>query len=69
MFRLSCIILMVASSSLEGSIIKISNGYVNGTRGVTFNKNESYLAFRGIPYAKPPVGQLRFQVSQFPLIY
>jgi len=36
-------------------------GQVRGSILVSVN-GRRFLAFRGIPYAKPPVGNLRFQV-------
>lgn len=38
----------------EGKLIGIVEKSIHGER---------YIAFRGIPYAKPPVGELRFKVS------
>lgn len=40
------------------TILKISGGYIKGVQ-----ENGS-LVFRGIPYAKPPVGALRFKLPQ-----
>ena len=37
-------------------------GRVRGSRMSSFNQRE-FLAFRGIPYAQPPVGELRFKVG------
>ena len=42
--------------------IETSQGRVKGFIDVTVN-GKQFLAFKGIPYAKPPVGSLRFKVS------
>jgi para-nitrobenzyl esterase len=52
-----CIFLFIACDA-QNPILKISNGYIKGTR------ENGTLVFKGIPYAKPPVGQLRFKAPQ-----
>lgn len=48
-------------------IVKIDQGLVNGT--VLHSRNGTpYQAFYAIPYAEPPVGDLRFKVGTFTLI-
>ncbi|XP_072396452.1 carboxylic ester hydrolase-like [Diabrotica undecimpunctata] len=44
--------------------LKIEDGYVKGTQGTTRGKGTPYYAFLGIPYAKPPLGDLRFEAPQ-----
>lgn len=46
----------------EQLIVETKAGKVRGARQTNFEGDEFY-AFRGVPYAKPPVGQLRFQVN------
>lgn len=43
-------------------IINISEGKIKGYIRKNLN-GESFYAFLGIPYGKPPVGSLRFKVS------
>lgn len=48
--------------SIEASpVVQIKNGTLEGTVMKSRNGRE-FWAFRGIPYAKPPVGELRFEV-------
>lgn len=45
------------------NIVLTTNGWVRGSRETTQRKQVDFIAFRGIPYAKPPIGELRFKVS------
>jgi hypothetical protein len=46
----------------EFPTVAVQQGTLQGTNYKTVWDKE-YLAFLGIPYAKPPVGDLRFRVS------
>lgn len=45
-----------------GPIVRISTGSLRGSVARSRSGKE-YFEFLGIPYAKPPVGNLRFEVS------
>ncbi|XP_076248655.1 uncharacterized protein LOC143188333 [Calliopsis andreniformis] len=45
------------------SVVETHKGYVQGRIFETIWHSQSFSAFQGIPYAKPPVGDLRFKVS------
>lgn len=49
---------------MENSVVKIRDGLVKGTIGINID-DEKFYSFLGIPYAKPPIGPLRFKVSTF----
>ena len=53
---------LVYSESLDPLVTIPALGRVRGSRMSSFNQRE-FLAFRGIPYAQPPVGELRFKVG------
>lgn len=42
--------------------VKLTQGTVIGTEETLLNGDPFYI-FSGIPYAKPPIGNLRFKVS------
>ncbi|EDV93364.1 esterase B1 [Drosophila grimshawi] len=46
------------------TVIKTVNGRVRGLQRKTLYDEELYFAFEGIPYAKPPLGELRFRAPQ-----
>lgn len=42
--------------------VKLKQGEVSGRVQKTFLKHQNYYAFKGIPFAQPPTGDLRFKV-------
>lgn len=40
-------------------------GLVRGRLEMTYLNQKPYYAFKGIPYASPPIGELRFKVCWF----
>ena len=54
---------MFPCSSMPDLIVKTRNGAVSGST-MQSRKGARILSFRGIPYARPPVGDLRFRRSQ-----
>lgn len=44
-------------------VIETDNGLVRGVRNTTLLNGVLFYSFRGIPYAKAPIGDLRFKVS------
>ena len=47
---------------MDGLVVETSKGKIRGCVDRSILGDE-YLAFKGIPFAKPPAGKLRFQVS------
>lgn len=45
-------------------IVSLKQGQIFGKSDVLPRTGKPYIYFRGIPYAEPPVGKLRFQVSE-----
>lgn len=50
----------------EFKTIEIENGLIRGQILKSIFLKSDYFAFRGIPYAKPPVANLRFEIPQKP---
>lgn len=42
--------------------VDTDNGKVRGIKSTSLLKGDPYYAFKGVPYAKPPLGDLRFKV-------
>ncbi|KAH8378176.1 hypothetical protein KR093_009833, partial [Drosophila rubida] len=56
---LACVVVAVGQSD-EDPVVSTSLGRIQGTRMESFSGKTIY-AFRGIPYAQPPVRELRFE--------
>jgi hypothetical protein len=57
--------LYVRSSGMsESVVVRVTQGDLRGRKIIT-KSGLQYYSFQGIPYATPPVGNLRFKVSIF----
>lgn len=45
-------------------IVETKNGKVRGFEDESVAGGKKYFSYLGIPYAKPPIGDLRFSVSK-----
>lgn len=52
-----------ADSFDKYKVVETTNGKIRGTLNTTFLNGIPFYSFKGIPYAKPPIGVLRFRVS------
>ncbi|KAH1000888.1 hypothetical protein HUJ04_013161 [Dendroctonus ponderosae] len=50
----------------ENAIVRVSEGELRGKVCANCTGNGSYFSFQGIPYARPPLGKLRFKAPQPP---
>lgn len=48
---------------MEEPIVTVKQGKLKGRIGTDYD-GRRYYSFQGIPYAKPPVGKLRFRVRK-----
>lgn len=48
-----------------GNVVLTTNGWVRGSQETTQRQQVDFVAFRGIPYAKPPLGELRLKVNLY----
>lgn len=61
---LFCKLLIVTTVNCDNLIVTTNSGRVQGVTLRTLLKNKEYIAYRGIPYAHPPVGDLRFKAPE-----
>ena len=52
---------LVSLTTAEDVTVSVVSGELRGER-VDYDHGQYYYAFKGVPYAKPPVKDLRFQV-------
>ncbi|KAI4457256.1 carboxylesterase [Holotrichia oblita] len=67
MFNKYCIIFCIlAAIKCENIRVRIKDGEIQGKQKITVDKGKTYYSFQGLPYATPPVGDLRLADPQPP---
>jgi hypothetical protein len=66
--RTSCVVVLAALSVGVGSYgdapqVTVKQGELQG-HYLTSRKGRRFAGFQGVPYAKPPLGEMRFRVSR-----
>ena len=61
------VVAMAAAAAAEEVVVTIDKGDLKGAR-LDHDYGQYYYAFKGIPYAKPPVKELRFKVGFNPSV-
>ncbi|CAH0586800.1 unnamed protein product [Chrysodeixis includens] len=59
------VLCLFQSVSCDEILVKVAQGWLSGEEVVAVT-GDSYISFKGIPYAKPPVGSLRFKAPEEP---
>lgn len=54
-----------ADSFDKYKVVETANGKIRGTLNTTMLNGIPFYSFKGIPYAKPPIGRLRFKVNKY----
>uniref|UniRef100_A0A8D9BNT5 Carboxylic ester hydrolase n=1 Tax=Cacopsylla melanoneura TaxID=428564 RepID=A0A8D9BNT5_9HEMI len=66
--RRSCVVRNFAFPDLDRNmstkVVNVSYGSLKGLEKISKYDGTKYLSFQGIPYAKPPIGNLRFKAPQ-----
>lgn len=57
-------LIVIKINFISGSLVSLDRGKLIGVRLQSRN-GSPFWAYFGIPYAKPPIGALRFQVRNF----
>jgi len=63
-FTVICLLLLICLSGAQHVILNTSQGALQGTIEKS-RADRQFFAFYGIPYAEPPLGELRFEVEYY----
>ena len=55
-------ILVSVAQTSEQTTVEVQQGLLKGKLLTAFRSKNNFVGFLGIPYAKPPVGELKFKV-------
>lgn len=58
-----CTYLNQTKSNQDFCTIQTKSGKIRGQLNWTLFENTRFYSFRGVPFAKPPIGKFRFKVS------